>query len=95
MSTLSAGRPEALVTGASSGSGAATCRRLREQGWHVVGMARRPSREASVSLELDITSFGRLAAALRAVPYLSLLVDSAATILPVGSLLDSDPVEWR
>jgi hypothetical protein len=51
--------------------------------------------EASVSLELDITSFGRLAAALRAVPYLSLLVDSAATILPVGSLLDSDPVEWR
>ena len=95
MTVLSAGRPEALVTGASSGIGAATCRMLREQGWYVAGVARRPSPEASVSLQLDVTSFGRLTAALRVVPELRLLVHCAATVQPVGSLLDSDPVEWR
>ena len=95
MTTARADQREALVTGASSGIGAATCRKLREQGWHVAGVARRPSDEASVSLQLDITSFDRLQEALRAVPQLQLLVHSAGTIQPVGPLLKSDPVEWR
>jgi NAD(P)-dependent dehydrogenase (short-subunit alcohol dehydrogenase family) len=94
MTTVTGGR-EALVTGASSGIGAATCQALREQGWYVVGVARRPSSEASVSLQLDVTRFDQLVAALRVVPELSLLVHSAGTIEPVGSLLDTDPVEWR
>jgi NAD(P)-dependent dehydrogenase (short-subunit alcohol dehydrogenase family) len=89
------GKPEALVTGGSSGIGAATCRELREHGWHVAGVARRPSEEASVSLQLDITRLDRLEEAFAAVPQLQLLVHSAGTVTPVGPLLDSDPDEWR
>ena len=46
----------AIVTGASSGIGAATARRLREVGVRVVGGARRVERvEADVALRLDVT----------------------------------------
>jgi len=46
----------ALVTGASSGIGAATVRALREAGARVVGGARRAERvDADVALELDVT----------------------------------------
>ena len=46
----------AVVTGASSGIGAATVRKLREAGVRVVGGARRTDRiEADVALELDVT----------------------------------------
>ena len=46
----------AIVTGASSGIGAATARRLREEGVRVVGGARRVERiEADVALPLDVT----------------------------------------
>jgi NADP-dependent 3-hydroxy acid dehydrogenase YdfG len=46
----------AIVTGASSGIGAATVRRMREEGVRVVGGARRVERiEADVALALDVT----------------------------------------
>ncbi|HXG76853.1 MAG TPA: SDR family NAD(P)-dependent oxidoreductase [Gaiellaceae bacterium] len=46
----------AIVTGASSGIGAATARKLREAGATVVGGARRVERvEADVALPLDVT----------------------------------------
>jgi NADP-dependent 3-hydroxy acid dehydrogenase YdfG len=46
----------AIVTGASSGIGASTVRRLREAGVRVAGGARRVGRvDADVALELDVT----------------------------------------
>ena len=46
----------AVVTGASSGIGAATVKRLREAGARVVGGARRVERiEADIALPLDVT----------------------------------------
>jgi 3-hydroxy acid dehydrogenase/malonic semialdehyde reductase len=49
----------AVVTGASSGIGAATVRKLRETGARVVGGARRVERiEADVAIPLDVTDKG-------------------------------------
>ena len=83
------------MTGASSGIGAATCRKLREHGWRVVGLARRRSHEATLSLEGDVASFEELEEAFRAVRNLRLLVHSAATIHPVAPLRATDPDQWR
>lgn len=85
----------ALVTGASSGIGAATCRRLRGDGWHVVGLARRPSPDADTSLRVDVTRFDDVQTAVHAAPGLRLLVHAAATIGPLTPLPASDPGEWR
>jgi 3-hydroxy acid dehydrogenase / malonic semialdehyde reductase len=52
----SLGGKTAIVTGASSGIGAATVRALREEGVRVVGGARRVEKlDADVALEVDVT----------------------------------------
>ena len=45
----------AVVTGASSGIGGALCRRLRGEGWHVVGVSRSPAPEADEHQACDVS----------------------------------------
>ncbi len=103
--TSGAAPRRAVVTGASSGIGEATVRRLRAEGWDVLATARRAGRLERLAqetgatwLEVDVTSdhdVAALAAHVRATGGMDALVNNA------GGALGLDPVEhgdiegWR
>jgi len=84
----------AVVTGASSGIGAATCRALRTGGWHVVGLSRSPAPDADEHERCDVADREDVDAVAARVlerhPRLSVLVNNAG--IPARSgFLDGDP----
>lgn len=95
----------AVITGASSGIGAATVRRFRAAGWEVLGVARRADRldalraetgaevlTADVTIEADAA---RIAARAQELGGAHVLVNNAGGAFGLASVEHSSADEWR
>ena len=98
------GRPDrtALVTGASSGIGAAAVRALAAQGFTAIAAARRLERCEQLAREvggravrLDVTDPGSVEALVAEVAELDLIVHSAGGALGLESVAEADESRWR
>lgn len=95
----------AVVTGASSGIGAATVRALRRDGWDVVAAARRIDRlqaladeTGAVPLALDVTdqvSVEAFAAEVTAAGPVHALINNAGGAFGADRVLDTTTADWR
>jgi NADP-dependent 3-hydroxy acid dehydrogenase YdfG len=92
----------AVVTGASSGIGAATARRLATEGFDVVVGARRMDRLEEVAREvggralpLDVTDTASVEAFASQVPECAVLVNNAGGALGLTPMADADDEQWR
>ncbi|WP_308259214.1 SDR family oxidoreductase [Pseudonocardia sp. H11422] len=95
-------RPVAVVTGASSGIGAATARRLADEGFAVVLGARRLHRITELAaaiggtaIRLDVTDPQSVAAFAAAVPEAKLLVNNAGGAKGLEPVAEANEDDWR
>lgn len=105
MTTASRPALRAVVTGASSGIGAATVRRLRTEGWEVVAAARRGDRLAALAAETgalpvtcDVTrddDVARLAEVVAAQGAVHALVNNAGGALGLEPVATGALADWR
>ncbi len=99
---MSAQRPVAVVTGGSSGIGAATARALAAEGFHVVLGARRVQRCQEIAEEiggtavaLDVLDPDSVAAFAAAVPAARVVVNNAGGAQGFEPVLQADEQQWR
>lgn len=92
----------AVVTGGSSGIGAATARALAKDGWHVIVAARRADKLKEVADEiggeaitLDVTDEDSVVAFADALDSVDLLVNNAGGAKGLDSVADADIDDWK